>query len=89
MRFAEIQTSACETSGEVVLIVTMNTKVKTKMIETIEKFPNLRVIDSVIDEIKDLIDYDENPIQFWIAGGAVTAAITGAKINDYDIFLLN
>ena len=56
------------------------------MIETIEKFPNLRVIDSVIDEIKDLIDYDENPIQFWIAGGAVTAAITGAKINDYDIF---
>lgn len=71
------------------------------MFETIEKIPNLRQLDKVIAEINDYLDQavDQDPlsildadhvgpapIKFWIAGGAITSAITGEKINDYDIF---
>lgn len=62
------------------------------MIETIEKIPALASFNKIIAEINDAIDQNEgqenasNPIKFWIAGGAITSAVAGEKINDYDIF---
>jgi hypothetical protein len=62
------------------------------MKEMIEKIPALAPLNKIIDEINDLLNQGEGqeneskPIKYWIAGGAVTAAITGDKINDFDIF---
>ena len=62
------------------------------MIETIEKIPALVALNKVIDDINDLLEQKEgqanhsNPIKYWIAGGAITAAVAGTQINDYDIF---
>lgn len=62
------------------------------MIEVTDPIPNLAPLNSVIDEINDLLDQKEGqanaekPIKFWVAGGAITSAITGEKINDYDLF---
>jgi hypothetical protein len=62
------------------------------MIETIEKIPALAPLNAIIDEINDALDQKEgmvnesDPIKYWIAGGAITSAITGEKINDYDLF---
>lgn len=62
------------------------------MKEMIEKIPALAPLNKIIDEINDLFDQKEGqenadkPIKYWIAGGAITAAITGEKINDYDLF---
>ena len=62
------------------------------MIETIEKIPALAPLNKIIDEINELLGQKEaqgnadKPIEYWIAGGAITAAITGTEINDYDIF---
>lgn len=59
---------------------------------TIEKIPALAPLNKIINEINDLLEQNEGqvnadkPIKFWIAGGAITAVITGAKINDYDVF---
>ena len=66
-----------------------------------DKIPAMSKLNSTIDEIKTLLGYQRNesgwvtefddpttvkPPVFWIAGGAITAAITGAKINDFDLF---
>lgn len=62
------------------------------MIETIEKIPALAPLNKIIDEINELLGQKEGqenadkPIKYWIAGGAITAAITGDKINDFDLF---
>jgi len=62
------------------------------MIETIEKIPALAPLNAIIDEINDALDQKEgmvnesDPIKYWIAGGAITSAITGEKINDFDLF---
>lgn len=62
------------------------------MKEIIEKIPALAPLNKIIDEINDLLDQKEGqeneskPIKYWIAGGAITAAITGEKINDFDLF---
>ena len=62
------------------------------MIETIEKIPALAPLNKIIDEINELLGQKEGQenadksIKYWIAGGAITAAITGTEINDYDIF---
>lgn len=62
------------------------------MKEMIEKIPALAPLNRIIDEINDLLNQNEGqeneskPIKYWIAGGAVTAAITGDKINDFDLF---
>jgi hypothetical protein len=62
------------------------------MKEMIEKIPALAPLNKIVDEINDLLDQKEGqkneskPIKYWIAGGAVTAAITGDKINDFDLF---
>ena len=62
------------------------------MITVTEPIPNLAQMNTIIDEINDLLDQKEGqenadkPIKFWVAGGAITSAITREKINDYDIF---
>ena len=59
------------------------------MIESIEQIPALMPIKQVIDQINELLGYDAEgakPIKYWVAGGAITAAVTGQKINDFDIF---
>lgn len=62
------------------------------MITITDPIPNLAPLNSIIDEINDLLDQKEgqanadNPIVYWIAGGAIASAISGDKINDYDLF---
>ena len=62
------------------------------MITITDPIPNLAPMKVIIEEINDLLDQKEGqenaakPIVYWIAGGAITSAITGEKINDYDIF---
>ena len=63
------------------------------MSESIEKTPGLAKLDPVIKEINDALGVDDlaqpagyTPPKYWIAGGALTAAMTGQKINDFDIF---
>ena len=59
------------------------------MIESIERTPGLARLDRVIGLINEHLESDDlmgtAPI-YWIAGGALTAAMTGQKINDYDVF---
>lgn len=50
---------------------------------TSEQIPCMMPLKIVINSIRDLVG---NDIKFWIAGGAVTSAVTGSKINDYDVF---
>jgi len=58
----------------------------------IDPIPNLAPMNAIIKEINDLLDQGEGqenadkPIVYWIAGGAITSAITGTTINDYDVF---
>lgn len=57
-----------------------------------DQIPVLVKLNKIIDSINDLLEQKEgqenenNRIVFWISGGAITAAVTGDKINDYDIF---
>jgi len=65
-----------------------------------DKIPAMAKLNATIAEIKELLGYSneevdvtdpsyettKKPPLFWIAGGAITAAVTGAKINDYDLF---
>lgn len=52
------------------------------MITIQESIPNLKRLDSVITDLNNL----NSNLKFWVAGGAITSAVTNEKINDYDIF---
>lgn len=58
------------------------------MLTTTEKIPALMKLWRSVTRLKEISD---SPILgkkfvFWVAGGAVTAAVAGERINDYDIF---
>lgn len=58
------------------------------MLTTTEKIPALMELRRSVTRLKEISD---SPILgkkfvFWVAGGAVTAAVAGERINDYDIF---
>lgn len=45
--------------------------------------PALKKLDWLFAEIADLTDSEAGVLpKYWVAGGAITAAITGATIND-------
>lgn len=60
------------------------------MLTTTEKIPALIKLEKSVTLLKKTLKVSEEkgrlPSQFWVAGGAVLAAIAGEKINDYDIF---
>jgi hypothetical protein len=58
------------------------------MLTTTEKIPALLKLDRSVKLLRSSLDADKDrlPCQFWVAGGAVLAAIAGERINDYDIF---
>lgn len=64
-------------------------------VNTTEKIVNLKSIDDLIDKINDLLEqnpgqkYHNDPVKFWIAGGAILSAITDKPTNDYDIYSSN
>lgn len=67
----------------------------TEYIQTQEKIEKLSSLDSLIDKLNDLLEqkpgqkhYDD-PVEFWIAGGAVLSAITDAPTKDYDTYCSN
>lgn len=58
------------------------------MLTITEKIPALLKLERSVKLLRNSLDADKDrlPCRFWVAGGAVLAAITGEKINDYDIF---
>lgn len=62
-----------------------------KTVVDIDMMPSLQPIRRVYERLKGLVDRwphlpAEAKPRFWIAGGAITAAITGQRINDFDVF---
>ena len=51
--------------------------------QTTEPMLCLGRLKNTIDSIRDIVG---NDVKLWIAGGAVTSAVTGSRINDYDVF---
>lgn len=67
----------------------------TEYISTTEKIEKLTTLDPLIDKINELLEQNpgqvnhDDPIKFWIAGGAALSCITDSTIADYDIFCSN
>lgn len=58
------------------------------MLTITEKIPALLKLERSVKLLRSSLDAanDRLPCRFWVAGGAVLAAIAGERINDYDIF---
>lgn len=62
-----------------------------KTVIDIDMMPSLQPIRKVYQRLQALVDKwphlaPEAKPRFWIAGGAITAAVSGQRINDFDIF---
>lgn len=51
-----------------------------------EKMPCMAKLDRSFKNLENVVALRDSSIKIWLAGGSILSAVTGEKINDYDIF---